>query len=374
MVSELKEVYEFPKTGNMPVRAQGTRWINHKRNALQRVVDRYGAYLNHLSTVAEDTTKSEDRARIKGYVTKWQHSRILIGAALYIDVLKPASLLSLSLQGEHLDVIQGIDSILKFSKLLVTLTDQNPLQWPTVKLVCSRVKEEKGEKLYQGAVLHNYNTTTLKHCSDQAIADAKQLDDKLRERLEWSDVRMLRAIAVFLNTQSWQCTAVGSDTEMGDNAEIKIALEYISSHFREPLEAKGINLSGIQDEIEEIVQYARKYLNLVKEGYQKIWYKLHIAPDVGKWRNILLISELLFSLPFSNGRIKSMFSLLKVIKTDRRTSLDTPTLSDLLEITMEGPAVDKFSAEHSVSFWWEDSKTGRRMKQRPRKQYEHSAS
>ena len=69
VVSELKEVYEFPKTGSIPVCAQGTQWINHKRNALQSVVDRYGAYLNHLSTVAEDcTAKSEDRARIKGCI------------------------------------------------------------------------------------------------------------------------------------------------------------------------------------------------------------------------------------------------------------------------------------------------------------------
>ena len=39
----LKRYMNFPKTGNMPVSAQGTRWINHKRNALQRVVDRFGA-------------------------------------------------------------------------------------------------------------------------------------------------------------------------------------------------------------------------------------------------------------------------------------------------------------------------------------------
>lgn len=55
------------------------------------------------------------------------------------------------------------------------------------------MKEEKGEKLYQGAVLYNYNT------------------------------------------QSWQCTAVESETEMGENAEIITAVEYLSSHFREPL-------------------------------------------------------------------------------------------------------------------------------------------
>jgi hypothetical protein len=108
-------------------------------------VDRYGAYLNLLSKVAENcTNKSEDRACIKGYIKKWQHSRIIISAALYIDVLKPASLFSLSLYADHLDVIQGTDDIL----MLFTLADQYPLQWPTVKLVCSQVRNKKEEKLY----------------------------------------------------------------------------------------------------------------------------------------------------------------------------------------------------------------------------------
>ena len=35
----------------------------------------------------------------------------------------------------------------------------------------------------------------------------------------------------------------------------------------------------IQDEIEEIVLYARKYLGKDKEGYQTIWYKMQTAPD-----------------------------------------------------------------------------------------------
>ena len=78
---------------------------------------------------------------------------MIIGTALYIDVKA-----SISTQLESAGRTSGC---LKSSKLLVSLTDQNSLQWPTVKLVCSRVKEEKGEKLYQGAVLHNYNTATL---------------------------------------------------------------------------------------------------------------------------------------------------------------------------------------------------------------------
>ena len=35
--------------------------------------------------------------------------------------------------------------------------------------------------------------------------------------------------------------------------EVKKAVEYITSHFREPLEAEDVDLAGIQDEIEEIV-------------------------------------------------------------------------------------------------------------------------
>ena len=74
VVKELKEVFEFPSGGNKPVRSQGSRWINHKRKALQRVVDRYGAYISHLTALAEDgSVKPDDRARLKGYLKKWSN-------------------------------------------------------------------------------------------------------------------------------------------------------------------------------------------------------------------------------------------------------------------------------------------------------------
>ena len=117
IVEDLKEVFEFPKGGNLPVRSQGSRWINHKRKALQRFVDRCGAYIDHLLTLVEDKTiKSDDQAKLKGYLKKWRHTRMLIGAALYVDVLKSLSCLSLCLQDDHLDIVSGIKSVLKSSK------------------------------------------------------------------------------------------------------------------------------------------------------------------------------------------------------------------------------------------------------------------
>ena len=62
LVGDLKEMYELPEGGNLPVRASGSRWITHKRKALQQVVDRYGTYLNHLAALTEDkSTKSKHR-------------------------------------------------------------------------------------------------------------------------------------------------------------------------------------------------------------------------------------------------------------------------------------------------------------------------
>ena len=89
-------------------------------------------------------------------------------------------------------------------------------------------------------------------------------------------------------------------------------MEYVTTQFREPLKANGVALAGIHDELEEIVYYTRKYLSIDKEDYQKIWHKLHTAPDADKCPNIPLLCELLFSIPLFNNHIERMFSSLKV--------------------------------------------------------------
>jgi len=89
------------------------------------------------------------------YLTKLKRLKAIIGAAMYVDVLKALSLLSLSLQVEKLDIVLGIQHLLKFRKSLKTMAGQDPLLWPTV---CDRIKDEGGDKVYEGAVLSNYTS------------------------------------------------------------------------------------------------------------------------------------------------------------------------------------------------------------------------
>ena len=241
-----------------------------------------------------------------------------------------------------------------------------------MRLVLSRISEEGTQSIYQGGTLTHYNEATLNTCSSQALADLQNLTSKLKVRLAWSDLSLLQSILAFLDTCSWaprQCRAANSDSEQeeeDDKAEIRAAAEHIASVFTEPLEAKNAFLASLHDEVDEVVDFCRKYLDVL-EDYKRVWYKLHTATDAKNWPNILLLSQLLFSLPFTNSIVERAFSTLKVIKTDRRTSLHTSTLDDLMEINIEGPNPDKFAGDDAVQLWWEDRL--RRPNQRERREY-----
>ena len=118
-----------------------------------------------------------------------------------------------------------------------------------------------------------------------------------------------------------------------------------------------------------MVEYARKYLNVSTVEYRKIWYKLFCCPDSRKWPNILVLCELAFSLPFSNSRVEQIFSSMKILKTDRRTNMQSDTLNDLMEIYVEGPPLSSFSPDSAIQLWWNDCATSRHLNQQPRKEY-----
>ena len=65
------------------------------------------------------------------------------------------------------------------------------------KWVLSKLSDENGGKVYQGAELHGFRDSTIKTCQDQALADLKSLDEWMRTRLEWSGVDFLRSVLLF---------------------------------------------------------------------------------------------------------------------------------------------------------------------------------
>ena len=299
-----------------------------------------------------------------GYLHKWKKPEVLVSCALYTEALKLVSLLSLTLQSEKADIFISIENTLKSVKSLQALIQKDPKQWVQIELLKNNIKEVEGKQEYLGFPVADIDAT-VDQCKVHVLADFKRLESEIKHRFEWTDTSLLRALLVFLETQNWQEKESGSNGEE-HMADIRAAMQSLVSTFRIPLESRGVCLSTIQDDIEEAVEYARKYLPIGRDSYRKIWYKLHTCPD---WLNLLQLSKLVFSLPFTTSRVEQIFSKFKVIKTSHRTGLHNTTLCDLLEISIEGPDLSDFSACAAIDMWWKECRTTRRVNQNPRKDY-----
>ena len=73
-LKECLDPSELPqKGGSHPLRASGTHFVAHKVNALERIIDQYGAYLGHLIALIEDSSvKCVDKQKTKGYIKQWE--------------------------------------------------------------------------------------------------------------------------------------------------------------------------------------------------------------------------------------------------------------------------------------------------------------
>ena len=107
----LKEIYEFDDERVKPQRAAGTRWIAHKLEALQNMLDKYGLYMQHFENIIADTTKRTDKATLKGKQRQLQKADVLLLGALFFDLLEPARMLSLTTQEQNVNLIKMVNSI-----------------------------------------------------------------------------------------------------------------------------------------------------------------------------------------------------------------------------------------------------------------------
>ena len=331
--------------GSRPLRACGTRFVSHKVAAIGRLIDRYGAYLAHLTTLTEDTSVREvDRQKLKGYVLKWRDCKMVLGCALFHDILKPAAVMCKTLQYDEICVVSAIESTLKTSKAIERLRSTPFDDLPTVKKVLGRVQHDEGENTYQSVVLTKFEqgVTFLRSHKNEFVDKVLTC---LKERVKVQHSSLLSHTLALLATQGW---------EKPENADLAdVALDNLISHFQIPLEKAGVDTSVIKEEWEDLIDYARRYLSLVQEDYRTIWWKLFNAANASnKWGNVLSLIELLFCLPMSNGRVERVFSALKLIKTDRRSSLSEDSLDHLVRITIDGPPLAQWDATDAIRLWW----------------------
>ena len=161
VVAELKQCLEpgdLPaEGGNRPLRACGTRFVAHKVEALKRILDRFGAYVSHLSSLTEDTSvRAVDRQKLVGYVRKWRDAKMMLGCAYFHDVLKPMSVLCKALQSDDICVVRALESILKTTRAIERVKEAHFQDLPSIRKVTLRIRQEGKACTYKGADLLSY--------------------------------------------------------------------------------------------------------------------------------------------------------------------------------------------------------------------------
>ena len=66
--------------------------------------------------------------------------------------------------------------------------------------------------MYQGFPIANFDAT-VDQCKVHVLADLKRLEREIKQKLEWTDIGLSRALLVFMETQNWQEKNTGSNDE-----------------------------------------------------------------------------------------------------------------------------------------------------------------
>ena len=92
----------------------------------------------------------------------------------------------------------------------------------------------------------------------------------------------------------------------------------------------------------ELVEYAKKTLTLAGVSYLVTWRKIFASPRSKGSSDVLLMIRILFTVLVSNAKLGRMFSKLKRVKTNFRSSLGVKGLENILRIIEEGSSWETF--------------------------------
>ena len=344
-----------------PSRATGTRWIDHKYQAMKKVLENWGVYMTHIESLSQTDSQPKKRAELQGFLRKWKHAKYVIHIAIYLDVLAPIRQLSLGFQQNLHDPVRAVKRITDFTWIMAKLTlliDQD-LESKTSRLtfykrlileVEQKIIDDKTKYVYQDIVLKKFKSTksSVKDFFKETLADiTNTMNDRFSDVLESN---IFKCLVQILDVHTWpkdeeQLASFGT-TEISDLVEnLKVLLGNASCKIENILPEWDV----LKTHMIPLIK------NNSKSSYLDIWKTIFTNNEVSnECKNVLMIAEILLITPFSNAKLERMFSRMSRVKTDWRSRLSCTNLDALLRIGEEGPDVSDFDPSDSIDHWFSD--------------------
>ena len=199
------------------------------------------------------------------------------------------------MQSDELDILTALSNLLHTIKEVEKLRLLPLPQWPVYSSTLKKVIDENGAKVYQGQELKRFHEAEKFYMNHYVEYCA----NVMRSRMAWSDTEVIRDIIQVLATQGWE-KVVREKTPLD-------SVDRLLERFAVPLKGVRADLSRIKAEFELLVQYAVQFISLSTLDYRAVWWRIFHAPSASEWLNALLLIELLFSLPSSNGKLERAY-------------------------------------------------------------------
>ena len=85
------------------------------------VLENYGIFISHLESLAHTDSQSLKRAKIEGFAKKWKYSKFPLHLAIYLHVVTPLKVLSVSVQKDEHDPVTMLRRVQEFSLTMLKL-------------------------------------------------------------------------------------------------------------------------------------------------------------------------------------------------------------------------------------------------------------
>ena len=143
--------------GVRSVKAISTQWIDHKLCAIERLVDKFGLYCQHIQHAIPEIKNSNNPATLRGKFEKLIDAKVLLHSEFFSDILSAAKAFSLITQKSDINIIAIVDNVEStkwgYEKLLKKFKD-NPkvifTDLPTLSAIITEIEGNMdGEPIHQ---------------------------------------------------------------------------------------------------------------------------------------------------------------------------------------------------------------------------------
>ena len=177
------------------------------------------------------------------------------------------------MQSEEVDILGALTGLLKTLKETDKLASKPLDQWPTYAATLRKCTEQERHTVYQCQNLNSLNYSEAQsYYSSKYKEYCSNVSQCIKSRLSWSDLQLMRDIIFVLSSHGWE--------KLIEEEDDLAAIDRLIERFEIPLQ-------------------------------------FH-APNSAEWSNVLVLAELLFSLPASNGKLERVFSTLGTISVSHR--------------------------------------------------------